>query len=399
MIGGDTRVLRTVGLVVRREFFAQVRTKAYRWSLLLMSVAVVAAAVVYSALSDDGPERVDVAVVGTGSGLAERLPEIAQTAELEVHAHTDVDEQRARSGVASGTFDVAVVPDGARSYAVVVEESLDPALAAVLAEAVRAEALNGALADYGADGGVVLGAVADTAITVDALDPPDPQRGERMGMAWVALLLLLTTVLTFGVYVAIGVVEEKSTRVVELLLATIRPIHLLWGKVLGIGASALLQVAVIGLAGLVAGRVVGLITLTGTAVTVFAATLAWGLLGYLLFSLLYAAAGSLVSRQEEVQGVTTPLMLLVMFAYGISVAAIGSPDGTIARAAGWVPPFSAFVMPVRTASGDVEVWELAGSALVMLLTCALVASFAARVYTRSILHTGSRLSWKAALTR
>lgn len=398
MSGADTQVLRTIGLVVRREFLAQVRAKAYRWSLLLMSLAVVVAAVVYSAL-DDGPESVDVAVVGAGTALAERLPEIAQTAGLDMRVQDDVDEERARFGLSSGTFDAVVGPTGDRTYTVVVGRSLDPELAAVLSEAIRAEVVTEVLADYSVDSDAALAEIADIAITVVALDPPDPQESERMSMAWVALLLLFTTVLTFGVYVAIGVVEEKSTRVAELLLATIRPIHLMWGKVLGIGASALLQVAVIGAAGLVAGRVVGLITLTGTAVSVFAATLVWALLGYLLFSLMYAAAGSLVSRQEEVQGVTTPLMLLVMFSYGISIAAVGSPDGTIARVAGWVPPVSAFVMPVRTASGQVEPWEMAGSALVMLLACALVAGVAARVYTRSILHTGSRLSWKAALTR
>ncbi|WP_067860294.1 ABC transporter permease [Nocardia shimofusensis] len=399
MTGADTQVLRTVGLVVRREFLAQVGAKAYRWSLLLMSLAVVVAAVVYSALADDGPERIDVAVVGAGTALAEHLPEIARTAGLDMHVQDDVDEERAQFGLQSGAFDVAVGPTGDRTYSVVVGRSLDPELAAVLSEAIRAEVVNEVLADYSVDSDAALAEIADIAITVVALDPPDPQESERMSMAWVALLLLFTTVLTFGVYVAIGVVEEKSTRVAELLLATIRPIHLMWGKVLGIGASALLQVAVIGAAGLVAGRVVGLITLTGTAVSVFAATLVWALLGYLLFSLMYAAAGSLVSRQEEVQGVTTPLMLLVIFSYLISIAAVGSPDGTIARVAGWVPPVSAFVMPVRTASGEVEIWEMAGSALVMLLACALVAWVAARVYTRSILHTGSRLSWRAALTR
>ncbi|WP_040797651.1 ABC transporter permease [Nocardia higoensis] len=399
MSSGDTQVLRTVGLVVRREFLAQVGAKAYRWSLLLMSLAVVAAAVVYSAFADDGPQRVDVAVVGAGTTLAERLPETARTAGLELHVRDDVDEASARAGLRSGSYDAAVGPTGDRSYTVLVGQSLDPALGAVLSEAIRAEVVTEVLNDYSVDRDAALADVAGLDISVVALDPPDPQRSERMSMAWVALLLLFTTVLTFGVYVAIGVVEEKSTRVAELLLATIRPIHLMWGKVLGIGASALLQVAVIGAAGLVAGRVVGLITLTGTAVSVFAATLVWALLGYLLFSLMYAAAGSLVSRQEEVQGVTTPLMLLVMFCYGISIAAVGDPDGTIARVAGWVPPVSAFVMPVRTASGQVEPWEMAGSALVMLLACALVAWVAARVYTRSILHTGARLSWKAALTR
>lgn len=395
MTGPDTSYLRAIGLVVRREFLAQVRTKAYRWSVLLMSAAVVLASVVFGMVDDDGPATADVAVVGPGTtALAEQLPVAARAAGLDVRVQTGRDSQGARAAVEAGMVDAALLRTGDGPDEVLVRESLDPQLGAALTEVVRTEALTRAV---GADSAAVLGALGESAFTVRALDPPDPQQGERMRMAWVSLLLLLTTVLGFGVYVAIGVVEEKSTRVVELLLATIRPSQLLWGKVIGIGASALLQVLVIGAVALVAGRATGLITLTDTAVAVFAATLIWSVLGYLLFSLLYAAAGSLVSRQEEVQGVTAPLMLLAMLAYGLSIGAIGDPGGTFARVAGWIPPFSAFVMPIRTAAGAATGWEIAGAAVAMLLACALVSRIAARVYTRSVLHTGSRLSWRAAL--
>lgn len=107
-------------------------------------------------------------------------------------------------------------------------------------------------------------------------------------------------ILLFGMYVAMGVVEEKSSRVVELLLSTLRPLQLLWGKIIGIGAVGLLQLAAYGVVGVGAALATDTLTITGTALGVFASTLGWFVLGFAFFAVLYAAAGSMVSRQEDV---------------------------------------------------------------------------------------------------
>ena len=193
--------------------------------------------------------------------------------------------------------------DGER---VVVESELDPALRGVLEGALAQAAVMEVLADRGVDPAVLATAAEGATLQVTALDPPEPGAAERTGIAFVMVIVMYFQLLTFGIAVAMGVVEEKTSRVVEVLLASIRPWQLLLGKVLGISAAGLLQLVVLGAVGLGVGTATGVITLTGTAVSVFLGSLGWFLLGFLFFAVLYAAAGSLVSRQEELNAVTTP---------------------------------------------------------------------------------------------
>src|SRR6185436_14728250 len=152
-------------------------------------------------------------------------------------------------------------------------------------------------------------------VTVNALNPPDPDAGRRTALATIAVFLMFQQILGFGMAVAMGVVEEKTSRVVEVLLATIKPLHLLCGKVLGIGVIGLLQLAAYGVVGLGAGVGTGLVTVTGLAVGVFASVLFWFILGFAFFAVCYAAAGSLVSRQEDVNSAATPITMVVMAGY------------------------------------------------------------------------------------
>ncbi|RJO76814.1 ABC transporter permease [Nocardia panacis] len=393
----DAQYLRAVGLVVRREFLAQVRTKAYRIGLLITALGIVAAAVIYALVHKEGPRTVDIAVTGPLAAVAAQLPETGKAAGLEVRVHADLSDEQARQEVSKGAADVALVGSGAGAYTAVVAKSLDETVSAVLTSVVRTVALNQALSAVGADKTAVLGAVSKATVAVQTLQPVDPHHDERVRMSWVVLILLVMSVISFGVYVAIGVVEEKSSRVVELLLATIRPLQLMWGKVLGIGAAALLQVVVLGAVGSVAGSFAGLITFSWTEAGILLAALAWFILGYLLYSLLYAAAGSLVSRQEEVQGATAPLLLVIMASYFVGITVISEPDNTLGKVLTWIPPLSAFVMPIRIAAGVARPGEIAGSLLLMVLACGLVAMVAAKIYARSILHTGSRITWREAV--
>jgi ABC-2 type transport system permease protein len=203
--------------------------------------------------------------------------------------------------------------------------------------------------------------------------------------------------LMFGLYVAMGVVEEKSSRVVEVLLATIKPLHLLCGKVLGIGAVGLAQLAAYGVVGLGAGMATGLVTVTGLAVGVFASVLIWFILGFAFFAMAYAAAGSMVSRQEDVNSTATPITMLVTVGYVLAQITVADPSGTVASVMSWIPPFSAMLMPLRIAAGTTNPVQIVGSAVLMLLATAALAVVAARIYERSVLRTGRRVGWSEAL--
>jgi ABC-2 type transport system permease protein len=211
------------------------------------------------------------------------------------------------------------------------------------------------------------------------------------------MLLMFYQILMFGLYVAMGVVEEKSSRVVEVLLATIKPLHLLWGKVLGIGAVGLAQLAAYGLVGLGAGIGTGLLTVTATALGVFASVLGWFILGFAFFAVLYAAAGSMVSRQEDVNSTATPITMLVLTGYVLAQVTLADPHGTVAAVMSWIPPFSSMLMPLRIAAGTTNPVQIVGSAVLMVLATAALALVAARIYEGSVLRTGKRVSWSDAL--
>lgn len=285
----------------------------------------------------------------------------------------------------------------AGSYTAVVEKKLSIQARSVIASVVRQQAVNSALSARGVNPATLTQAADRASVTIDAVHPPKPHSAQRTALAYIAIVVMFFQILAFGLYVAIGVVEEKSSRVVEVLLATIKPLHLLCGKGLGIGAVGLVQLVAYGVVGLGAGIGTGLVTVTGTAVGVFASVLVWFILGYAFFAVLYAAAGSLVSRQEDVNSVATPITMLILVSYFLAQATVRNPSGTLAGAMSWIPPFSAMLMPLRIAAGATYPAQIIGSAILMVLVSAGLAVAAARIYQRSVLHTGTRMSWTDAL--
>src|SRR4029453_17034523 len=146
---------------------------------------------------------------------------------------------------------------------------------------------------------------------------------DRQNIARFGAFLLYFQLITYGYWVASGVVEEKASRVVELLLAAIRPTHLLAGKGIGIGLLGLTQLAVLGLVGLVGSTATGVLEVRAGVLGTVGLVALWFLLGYAFYSCAFAVAGATVSRQEELQNTTTPLTL-VMVAAVVGAALVGN---------------------------------------------------------------------------
>lgn len=394
--------LSTIGLVARREYLARAVTKAYVISTAITLVAVVGGLVAFAAFRGDGstePVAVGVLAGPAGAPVSAALPAAGEALGQPVRVVDLPDEAAARSQVSDGTVEAALVPGPGGAVTVVTESELSSTLAPVVDAAVRQAALAESLQGRGVDPGAVAADVAGARLAVAPLDPPDPATAQRTALAYAAVFLLFFTVFVYGIYVATGVVEEKQSRVVELLLSTITPLQLLVGKVLGIGAVGLTQVVLLGGAGLATATATGVLTLGATAAGLLAVAVLWYVLGFAFFALLYAAAGSLVSRQEDVNAVSGPLTVVGFAAYFAAQYAVNDPGGTVARVLTWVPPFSAYLVPLRTAQGLVSPVQQVGTVALMLLACAVAAALAARVYRRSVLHTGGRQSWRAALAR
>jgi ABC-2 type transport system permease protein len=223
------------------------------------------------------------------------------------------------------------------------------------------------------------------------------------------VVLIFMAIITYGTWVAMSVAEEKGSRVMELMLNATTPLQMLAGKVIGNGAAGLAQYGVIigaVLVGLLAQGPIDRAVLggpdsgsavSGLTVPLLAAFMILFVLGFLLYSLLYAALGSLVSRQEDVQSATSPLMMLVMVGYFLSIAAIQAITETWVVVLSFVPFFSPYLMLARVAGGHVQLWEF-GLAVVLMLAAIAVALFlAARIYSAGVLLYGQRVGLRQVL--
>src|SRR5207302_10881710 len=192
----------------------------------------------------------------------------------------------------------------------------------LLTALVRQEALSSQLSAAGLDPATVEARAASANVRVRSLQPVDPERFEEQIIGLFAAIVLYAALLMYGTFVAQGVVDEKASRIVEILLSTVRPRQLLLGKVVGIGLVGFLQLAIVGGAGLVMALATKVVAVPAVGVGAIVGALLWFVLGFFLYSLLFAAGGSLVSRQEEVGAVISPITILLIVAYLIALGVL-----------------------------------------------------------------------------
>jgi ABC-2 type transport system permease protein len=221
---------------------------------------------------------------------------------------------------------------------------------------------------------------------------------DQLAVATVALVALFMAVTFYGGAVMNGVLQEKSSRVVEVILAAVSPRRLLAGKLLGIGALGLAQVVLLAVVAFVTTRAAGTASLPSSTVPTIGLAVLWFVLGYALYSSLFAMAGSLVSRQEDAQAAATPVSLLTTGSYLLAfVVVLPNPGGVFARILTFVPLTAPTTVLARSALGSIAGWEVAVAALLTALAVVGVVMLAARVYAGAALHMGGRLPWRVAL--
>ena len=184
---------------------------------------------------------------------------------------------------------------------------------------------------------------------------------------------------------------------VELLLAKVRPGHLLAGKILGVGALGLAQLMLFLAVGLVAAAASGSVDLPPGLPSAAVLVLGWFVLGFALYSALFAMAGAVASRVEELQNTSSPITFVIMGGYVAAIIAAGAPDGPVARVASFIPPSTPLVMPIRVAAGDASAWELAVAVVLVLVTVVAVVRVAGRVYAGGALRTRGQVKLREAL--
>jgi ABC-2 type transport system permease protein len=238
------------------------------------------------------------------------------------------------------------------------------------------------------------------------------EAGLAQGLVYFLLLLLYISVIMYGVYVAQGVIEEKSNRIMEIMIAVVRPNQLLAGKILGIGALALSQMlffALVALVMIVLGGFLGAVkggahSAAGAAIaTVPGSTLAYllvfFLLGFFSYATMFAGVGALASKAEDVQQSNGPLILPIVAAYMLSIFALQDPDKPFLVWASLVPLISPMLMFTRVATSSVPAWQITASIGLSLLAIWLFTMLAAKLYRVGVLMYGKPLSpkeiWRA----
>lgn len=229
------------------------------------------------------------------------------------------------------------------------------------------------------------------------LHPAEKSAGDAETLvAFTASILLLLSLSVYGQWVVSGVVQEKSNRVVELILSTTRARHLLAGKVIGIGLLGLVQLVLV--AGLAAGLLAaGVYNAPASLGGSLALVIPWFALGYALYAVAYAAAGALASSTENAETAGQPVTYTLVAAYFAGYIALSADmDGVLANFLTIFPLTAPLVLPARSALDGVPLWEhVLAVGLVMASIYALVR-FAGRVYGHGLLHSGPRLNPRAA---
>ncbi len=394
---------RTVYLIARRELNAKLRTRSFVVSTVAALVALAGFVLMQSTLFDDD-HRDTVGLNGQAISVAGQLSDAARQMGLDVRTTEVTDLAGGRERVASGELD-ALVSGAPAQLIVLVNRELDTELLGVLDGLVRQQVLRGQLAAIedldpeALDVDDVLRTVAAAHVEVRSLDGGgDPEHDQRLAIALIVVALLYLSLLLYGSMVAQGVVEEKSSRVVEMLLSTVRPWQLLSGKVLGLGLVGLVQLAVVGGAGLVLALAANVLTFSGAAFGALAWALVWYLLGYLLYATVFAAIGALVSRQEDVQSAMMPVTVVLVAAFVLGFAVLArDPSGATATVLSLVPPLSPILMPGRIALAAAPFWQVAIAAVLTIATIAALARLGGVIYQNSVLHMGTRVPLRDAL--
>jgi ABC-2 type transport system permease protein len=389
---------RAVALVARREITQRVREKSFLVSMGVSVAIVVLVAVVPALAGFGGKTTYELAVSDAASvpvGAAAARGAGAFDAKLHVRRLAPA---KARAALDGGHVDAVLSTRGLAS-----KEQPDAALVGMVQTASREIRQGQALKRAGLRDAEVQRALNPPPVRVTTAKPADPERDRKGTFAFVAVLALYTQLLTFGYLLASGVVEEKASRVVEVLLATIQPRDLLAGKIVGLGVLGLAQMVVLAGAGLGAAAVAGALAIDGDVVAGAALAVAWFVLGYAFYAGLFACAGALVPRQEELQASMTPLTMIILISFFVAFAVLDQPDGTVAHISSFIPFSAPITMPPRVALGQASAFEIVAAIVITTASAAALIPVAGRIYSGAVLRTGSsvkvRDAWRASRVR
>lgn len=384
-------------LIARREIQKRVGGPVFRIGTVVMVVLIGIGIAVASiaAGQNSGQSSTRVGFTSATRLLEPAFAAWASSTGTEVTVTDVPDAATGAAQVTAGTLDV-LVTGSPTAPVVVVQDTLQSDVQSALEVAT----LEARLVAAGLTPAQVTTAMAGSQVEVHNLSPSapvDPDQGSKIAAAIFVAFLLYLSLALYGTFVAQGVVEEKATRIVEILLGTVRPIQLLAGKIIGIGLAGLLQLSIIGIATLMMVHVSNVISIPALNLDAILAYLIWFVLGFLFYATAYAAVASLVSRQEDVSGAIAPIMIFLVASYVLAALLAADPGSSWATVVSILPPFAPIVMSVRMATGDATAFQVALAIVLDVVSIAGLIWLASRIYASSILQLGGHMRFLDAL--
>lgn len=398
--------LSNVWQIAGREIRERGRSKAFLFSSLAV-LLLVAALVILPGLLSGGTDEYTVGSVGEGNS------EIISGAETLANANDEPDsepsvaittiefENRDDAAVAveSGEVDAALI-DGEE---LLVESAFgfgDSPLVSLLQRGAASVELKAIVAEGGETAADVIEIMTSDPLETTSISGEDPTDETRGVVAYAGLMLLYIAVLLYGTWILTGVTEEKSNRVVEVLLSSVRPWQLLGGKILGIGFLGVTQFAGTVVVALVVVQVSGAFDLPSVNAGSVVNLIVWFVLGFLLFAVMFGSAGALVSRTEEAQTVAFPMSLTAVAGFFLALTTLQDPNDSAAIIGTFVPFTAPFVVPVRAALDAIPAWQYAAAVLLTAGTIVGLTFVGGRIYAGALLRYGGRTklreAWRSA---
>jgi ABC-2 type transport system permease protein len=399
---------RTVWQIALREIREHGRSKSFLITTVI-TFLLMAALVTVPGLIGGGTDEYTVGSIGEGNEqiitAAEQLGNAAdeEGAEPSVAIAMEPFEEResAEAAIDSGEVD-AVLIDGSEVIVESVGGFGESTIVALLQQGAASVQLESIVAEGGETAADVIEVMTSDPLETTTLTGQETGDESRGVVAYAGLLLLYLAVLIYGQWVLTGVTEEKSNRVVEVLLSSVKPWQILAGKIFGIGALGIAQFAGTIMVALIALRFTETLELPSLDGTLVFNLIVWFVLGFLLFAVLYGAAGSLASRTEDAQNVAFPMSMIAVAGLFVSITALSDPDGTAAVIGTFIPFTAPFVVPVRAALEAIPAWQYLAAVVITIAAIVGLVLVAGRIYAGGLLRFGTRVklrdAWRSAET-
>ena len=418
---------RRVRSVARREFLARVRSRWFLFSTLVVPLLFLGAMILPAVLVDrsTGESKPLLIVDGTEERLSDQLIELLREDDVPARQLSDRTADAGPEGVPVRDLDSLrsqilaheTGPDDDQAAAwlylppdlmqggeatLVEDREIGPLLRRSVSGALREVVTTRRLARAGLSGPAIDDALRPVSVKVEPLRVEDGPAGLRQALGFMFAMALYVMFIVYGQMIARGVLEEKTSDIVEILISSLRPWEMMLGKILGIGAVGLTQVAiwvaVIGIAS-VLGLASAAPALAGLGLDISKVAFPWDLIlwsmvyfftGYLLYSGVFAAAGAMVTSEQDIQQVLIPALIPIVLPILVLPAAMQTPDAAWVVVMSLIPFFSPILMPMRIASSYVPAWQSLLAIALLLVTTYLLARAAGRIYRMGILMKGKR---------